>query len=122
MAVPRLVGHALKAGHPSNRQQRKVGRGNTEGTRSQCVAKLVQQHASEQREDEQHSRDGGGRAAEVIVRKSNPSQKKKEGEMDTNFVPAIRAIWTILRDFERTKINVCAEFHADQLSVQCQRD
>ena len=83
--LPRLIGHALKTRHATDGQQRNVRRGDAEGARSQRVAELVQQYAPEQRDNEQHARDGSGRAADVIIRESNPCQEEKEGEMDTNF-------------------------------------
>ena len=61
------------------------GRGNAECARGQRVAKLVQQHASEQCENEQHARNGSGRTANLVVRKSDPCQEEQECDVNANF-------------------------------------
>ena len=65
--LPRLVGHALKAGHAADGQQRDVRRGNAEDARGQCVTEFVQQHACKERDNEQHARDSSSRAADLII-------------------------------------------------------
>jgi hypothetical protein len=47
--LPRLIGHSLKSGHPANREQRNVGRGNPESSCRQNVAKFMQQDAAKER-------------------------------------------------------------------------
>ena len=74
--LPWFVRHSLQPGHAADWQQRDVGRGNTECTRRQRMAKLVQQHASEECENEQHARNSGGCTANLVVRKSDPCQEE----------------------------------------------
>ena len=82
--LPRLVGHPLKACHPANRQQRDVRCVDAKGARGQGVAELVQQHAAEQGENEEHAFGGRGRAADFVVGETNPRQEQKEGDVDAD--------------------------------------
>ena len=46
------------------------------------MAELVQQHASEQGDNEQHALDSRGGAADLVIGEGNPRQEQKEGDVD----------------------------------------
>ncbi len=83
--LPRLVGHTLKSGHPTNREQRDIRRGNPKSSRCQDVAEFVQQNAAKERQDKQHARNRGRRASYLIIGKSDPCQKEEERNVDAHF-------------------------------------
>ena len=80
----RLLGNPLEARHATDRQQDHVRRLHAIAPGGEDMAKLVQQHAQEQKRDEQNARYRGVPAALHVVRAGNPQEEQQEGNVQAN--------------------------------------
>ena len=77
-----LLRHALHGGDAADRQQRDVGRADAVAARGPDVPELVQHHAGEQHEDEQHARRARPAASPRIhCTRRDPGEQQQERQV-----------------------------------------
>ena len=70
--------------HAADRQQSHIGRGHAEGARGEDMAELVQQHAEEQKDDENERVPGRSGATGGVTGREYPGEKQKERQVDSD--------------------------------------
>ncbi len=83
--LSRVIGHALQASKPSDREQRDVPRADAVFSRRQSVPKLVEDDTSENQEHKKQPSQRRRQAAPLIpVRVQDEQNEQPEGGMDVN--------------------------------------
>jgi hypothetical protein len=76
------------ASHPSDGQQGDIRRLNAEIPCGRYVAEFVEQHAQEQKDDEQQACNCRFATAGSVVYERNPGKKQKKSDVDPDFGPS----------------------------------